>query len=98
MKNQKLTNTLLGVIAINLTFLTLLQLNLFPTAYANSTSPVNANYGLVPLNPDGSISVKLSEQQIKEIKPSEVQKVIITTGYDEHEAVVNSYGTLQTRR
>ena len=59
MKLNKLKNIFLGVIAVNLTLLTLFQLNIWPsTANANDLiSPVN--YGLVPLNGDGSVNVKL---------------------------------------
>ena len=63
MKNTRLTNTLLGIIAINLTLITLIQLDIFPPkAYANEniTSPLNTNYGLVPLNEDGTIDVNIN--------------------------------------
>lgn len=58
------TKSVLTVIAICLTVLTLKDLDLFPMAYAGEptthemiTSP---NYGLVPLNEDGSIIVRLN--------------------------------------
>jgi len=47
--------------------LTLHQLDLFPKAYAdtskNSALVPGTNYGLVPLNEDGSISVRLSASE-----------------------------------
>lgn len=63
-KIDNYTKGVLTVIAICLLILTINQLNLFPEAYAgeytrNSIIP-GANYGLVPLNYDGSISVTLS--------------------------------------
>ena len=63
MKHTRFTNTLLGIIAINLTLITLIQLDIFPSkAYANenTTMPLNTNYGLVPLNEDGSIDVNIN--------------------------------------
>ena len=79
MKNTRhTTNILLGIIAINLTLITLIQLEIFPPkAYANEniTSPLNTNYGLVPLNEDGSIDVKLTEETIKKIMPPSRQYV-----------------------
>ena len=48
MKSNKLKNIFLGIIAINLTLITLIQLNIWPST-ANATD-FNANYGLVPLN------------------------------------------------
>ena len=61
MKSKK-TNILLGIIAINLTLLTFIQLEIWPTkANANELGlDPSINYGLVPLNEDGSINVNLS--------------------------------------
>ena len=64
MKTNKLKNIFLGIIAINLTLLTLIQIELFPPkTYASETTPtatpINTNYGLVPLNEDGSIDVNV---------------------------------------
>ena len=63
MNTARLKNIFLGIIAINLTLITLIQLEIFPPkAYASETSqPINTNYGLVPLNEDGSIDVNLVE-------------------------------------
>ena len=66
MKTAKLKNTFLGIIAINLTLITLIQLDIFPPkAYASENVPtvsptLNTNYGLVPLNEDGSIDVNIN--------------------------------------
>jgi len=59
---MKAIKILLGIIAVNLTLITLIQLEIFPPkAYANeintSTTPIKTNYGLVPLNQDGSVNV-----------------------------------------
>ena len=50
---------------VNLTLITLIQLEIFPPkAFANeintTTAPTNTNYGLVPLNEDGSIDVNIN--------------------------------------
>ena len=50
-------------------------------SYANYTkqeTPSNNDYALVPLNKDGSINIKISEEQLNEIKPPAVQSVNIT--------------------
>tara|TARA_B100001287_G_scaffold266481_1_gene260481 strand:- start:513 stop:809 length:297 start_codon:yes stop_codon:yes gene_type:complete len=62
MRNTRFTNTLLGIIAINLSLITLIQLEIFPPkAYASETSqPIKTNYGLVPINEDGSIDVNIN--------------------------------------
>jgi hypothetical protein len=65
MKGDKFTKIVLTVIAVNLTIATYKNLDILPKAYANEPfnklelTP-NINYGLIPLNEDGTISVKLS--------------------------------------
>ena len=59
MKSTK-TNFLLGIIAINLTFITLVQLNIWPPQAMANNLNTNVNYGLVPLNENGSIDVNIS--------------------------------------
>ena len=61
MKSKK-TNILLGIIAINLSLLTIIQLEIWPTKVnANELGlDPSINYGLVPLNEDGSINVNLN--------------------------------------
>ena len=57
---MKLKNIFLGIIAINLTLITLIQLNIWPST-ANATD-FNANYGLVPLNENGKASYEKLEK------------------------------------
>jgi hypothetical protein len=64
MKTARLKNTFLGIIAINLTLITLIQLDIFPPkAYASenvpTVKPLNTNYGLVPLNENGNVNVEI---------------------------------------
>ena len=70
MKSNKLKNIFLGIIAINLTLITLIQLNIWPST-ANATD-LYANYGLVPLNEDGSINVRLSASDVIDVNIDEV--------------------------
>ena len=70
MKKDMTIKVLLGVIALNLTLLTIDQLDIFPKSYAseNTIEAVQSNnYGLVPLNKDGSITVKLEESAVMDI-------------------------------
>jgi len=62
MKTDFYTKTVLTVIALCLTIIVLKQVDIIPKAYAGS-SETNLtpyiNYGLVPLNEDGSIDVHI---------------------------------------
>ena len=62
MKTDFYTKTVLTVIAICLTIIVLKEVEIIPKAYAGpSENNLNTsmNYGLVPLNKDGSIDVKI---------------------------------------
>ena len=48
----------------------------------NGNSPSNNDYALVPLNKDGSINIKISEEQMSEMTGA--QEVIIVNGYDSY--------------
>jgi len=65
MKVDKFTKIVLTIIAINLSILTIKNFDLIPKSYANESvkklEPThNLSYGIVPLNEDGTISVRLS--------------------------------------
>ena len=67
MKIDKYTKIVLTVIAINLTVLTVKQLDLIPSVYAGEPAKEmgtkqQQNYGLVPVNEDGSINVSMNEE------------------------------------
>ena len=68
MKSKK-TNILLAVIAINLTLLTFIQLEIWPTkANANELGlDPSINYGLVPLNENGTINVNISSSAVMDV-------------------------------
>ena len=75
-KIDNYTKGTLTVIALCLTFLTLNQIDIIRTAYAseidNNITPLNTNYGLVPINEDGSITVKLSPSSVMDVNIEEV--------------------------
>ena len=76
MKTDFYTKTILTVIAICLTTLVLKNIDIIPRAYANETKngiDPYTNYGLVPLNPDGSIDVNIkSNSEIINVNIEEV--------------------------
>lgn len=62
MKTDFYTKAVLTVIAICLTIISLNQVDIIPNAYAvnpKNNLNTNMNYGLVPLNADGSIDVNI---------------------------------------
>ena len=63
MKIDKLTKVLLAVVAINLSYQTLKDVRFGTPSYAFDTGYEipDIQYGLVPLNEDGSITVKFSD-------------------------------------
>lgn len=72
MTTDKYTKTVLTVIAACLTVLTLQSVDIIPKTYAGEGKTVinsvdtNKNYGLVPLNEDGSINVNVrSAEELK---------------------------------
>lgn len=78
MQIDKSIKFLLAVIAINLTFLTISEFDLFPKAYANEVNIPKTpyvNYGLIPLNPDSTITVKFTDEQLNLLKPKRIQNV-----------------------
>ncbi len=66
MKTDKYTKVVLTIIAICLINLSLGGISPFQQAHANSTAP-DGTYGLVPLNEDGSITVRLSNTEEIEV-------------------------------
>ena len=92
MKIDTFTKFVLTVIAINLTILTVKNLDLIPKAYANEpTNKVelipNNNYGLVPLNEDGSIDVNIKSFSTSSVMDVNIEEV---GGY-------NTYGELEVK-
>ncbi len=73
MRTDKITKALLAIIAVNLSILTINDLDLFPKAYARELPSINSklvDYKLVPVNGDGTINVTV--QSIKMTDPIEI--------------------------
>ncbi|GAA4277098.1 hypothetical protein [Aquimarina mytili] len=58
MKTDKYTKFIFTIIAICLVIIVIRDLEIIPKAHANTTSAIN--YGIIPVNSDGSITVRLS--------------------------------------
>lgn len=71
MKTDFYTKTVLTIIAICLTILTFQNVDIIPKTYASKTKDLNLNplknYGLVPLNPDGSIDVNIKSASTMDV-------------------------------
>ena len=52
-------------------------INTVGPSYASQTvnSPSNKDYALVPLNKDGSIDIKISEEQLEKLIPAPMNKI-----------------------
>jgi len=58
MKNDVYTKFIFTIIAICLTIIVVRDISIVPNAYANNSA--SKNYGIVPINEDGTITVRLS--------------------------------------
>jgi len=70
MKPDLYTKTVLTIIAICLSIIVLKEVDIIPSLYAETLKPnLNnfMNYGLVPLNPDGSIDVNLKSSSTLDV-------------------------------
>ena len=73
MKTDKLTKSLLAIIAFNLSLITLSMLDLIPKAQANNGLDESAAmYGLVPINEDGSVNVRLISSDEIDVNISDI--------------------------
>ncbi len=79
MKSDLYTKSILTVIAICLTINVLKDFNIFPKAYANDeplkTQPnkfSNINYGLIPINADGTIDVNIKSSSEMDVNISNI--------------------------
>jgi len=80
---MKTIKILLGIIALNLTLLTLLESGVWPPKLNAQNVNSNQNNGSIPLNADGSINVKLVNEvdlnykTINSIKPPAIMDINI---------------------
>lgn len=73
MKTDAYTKIVLTIIALCLLVLVFKGVDLAPEAYAsgaNNNTPLNnkTNYGLVPINEDGTINVRLNTNQVVDVR------------------------------
>ena len=76
MKNQKYLNGVLTVIAVCLVILTMSVIGVFPKA--NAATP-NSRFVSVPVNPDGSINVRMEPQTIMKVNIEQIEGRTITS-------------------
>lgn len=81
MKTDFYTKAVLTVIAICLTIIVFKQVDIIPKAYASS--PQNeikpkTNYGLIPVNADGSINVRIISSCKTDVNITEVRGSSVT--------------------
>ena len=69
MKKDSTIKILLGIIAINLSIMSISQLDLIPKSYANNqqTTIKAQEFGIVPINEDGTISVRLENSEVMDV-------------------------------
>lgn len=94
MKTDFYTKAVLTVIAVCLTIIVLKQVDIIPNAYAETPKTKinnNMNYGLVPLNADGSIDVNIKSNS----STMDVSIVDISTS-DELDVNIDEVGGFST--
>lgn len=99
MKTDLYTKTILTIIAVCLLLVVVKEIPLIPTVQAENDPQEVQRYGLVPVNADGSITVKLSPMEeidvnIRGVDTSEELKVEITgvNTYDELPVNIDEVG------
>ena len=69
---MKTIKIFIDVIAVNLTVLTLIFIDVIPKANAEVNFSEPIKYGLVPLNEDGSVNVTLSSFDVIDVNIEEI--------------------------
>ncbi|WP_103867405.1 hypothetical protein [Aquimarina sp. I32.4] len=92
MKTDTYTKFVISVIAIYLVIIVIRDTDIIPKAHANSTP--TTNYGIIPINDDGSITVKLSKSDeidvnLKNIDTYDKLKVDLSTISTDQELNIN---------
>lgn len=79
MKLDLYTKSILTVIAICLTFNVLKDFDIMPKAYANEPLKAqpnllpNKNYGLIPVNADGTIDVNIKSSETMDVSITDIE-------------------------
>ena len=92
MKTDSYMKIVLTVIAVNLTVISVKNLNLIPSARAANIEKTAQPTVNVPVNADGSINVKISNEGLLDVRLKEV-----STYYPIDVQVKNDYLTIQPR-
>ncbi|WP_024770633.1 hypothetical protein [Aquimarina macrocephali] len=92
MKTDTYTKSIITIIAICLVIIVIRDIDIIPKAYANNVPPTN--YGLLPINDDGSITVRLSntdeiDVNIKNIDTYDKLKIDLSTISTQDELDIN---------
>ena len=80
MKTDLYTKIILSVIAVCLTINLVKDFDIIPKAYAGEKNkselnlPINKNYGLVPINADGTINVNIKNSETLKVHIQEVDR------------------------
>lgn len=78
MKTDTYTKSVLTIIAISLIFLVMKEFEIVPKAYAGSNANmIKPGYGLVPLNSDGSVNVKINQDQVIDVRIRGIDKATL---------------------
>ncbi len=78
MKTDTYTKSILTIIAISLIFLVMKEFEIIPKAYAGSNANlIKSGYGLVPLNSDGSVNVKINQDQVIDVRIRGIDKAAL---------------------
>lgn len=89
MKTDTYTKFILTVIAICLVVIIAKDVTLVPKAHATNdvtTIPANPNYGLIPINPDGTVTVKLAPSDVMDVNIKQI------TTHDELDINIDEVG------
>ncbi len=85
MKTDNYTKFILTIIAICLAIIVIKDIDILPKAYANNTP--STNYGVLPINSDGSITVRLSNTEEIDVNIKNIDT------YDKLKVDINSIST-----
>ena len=72
MKTDKVTKLLLCIIALNLSVIAFRDIGIVPQVLAAEGNSPTAKYGLVPINADGTITVKIESSDPMEVNVTQV--------------------------
>ncbi|MCX2742316.1 hypothetical protein OO013_00490 [Mangrovivirga sp. M17] len=72
MKTDNYTKVLLTIIALNLTFISFQNINLFDKAYAEGPNPTSTQFTTVPVNENGTIDVRIVDSEELDVNITDI--------------------------